>query len=454
MIKVLFILIACFFAFQIFIQPSIKKLPWFFAGILFFPPAVLLIESPHIPFYKFTLYCLLIVTIKDFKWVSAFSYHPLKKALLLMFIAYLTIGLLDSRLSLFYKIYKPINYFIENFLSIFLTWYYVKTIRDVKYLYDKFLWFFIAFTIYGISNYLTRENEFYNLIVSGFGGRNFANDNMVTGIDRFRVSSFTWHAIYYGFLLCIILLLEIFLLTATKIRKDRRVKHIILVILLLVNLFMVNSRTPLFAFLLGAVVYVFFAFSFQKKIKILLVGFIIFIGAISYVPSVSKLFDESIKTFTSDGSDLSGSSVEMREMQLAASLIIFNRSPVYGNGFDYITENLGYSSEENERKTDSDLMGFESYIYKLLIEQGIIGIVSNIIFIILLVYWLLKSFSQVNYLGKKIIIISIACLMSFISFIIGTGDLGSFLFFMSFLGINIKVIDLCKKRVFKKQIFL
>jgi hypothetical protein len=447
MIKVFFIIIALFFGFQIFFQPNIKKLPWFFAGILFFPPAILLIESPHIPFHKFIVYCLLLATIKDFKWVSKFKIYPLKNALYVMFIAYLIIGLFDSRLSLFYKIYKPINYFVENFLVLFLTGYCVKSVKDVKYLYKKFFWFFLVFTIYGISNYITRQNEFYNFIVSGFGGRNFANDNMVAGIDRFRVSSFSWHAIVYGFLLSTILMHEFFLLTTMRMGRLIKMRHIVLVLLIIINLFLVNSRTPLFVFVLGCFIYILFTFNFKRKIKIILVSSFIGVVAIVNVPAVDKLFNESVKTFSSEGSDLEGSSVEMREIQLGASVLIFNQNPVYGNGFDYITENLGYSSDESERKTGNDLMGFESYIYKLLIEHGITGIVANIIFFILIVYWLLKSIPKVNALGRKVIILNFAYLISFISFIIGTGDLGTFVFFMSFLGVNIKLVELCKKDV-------
>jgi hypothetical protein len=445
MIKLFFIVIALFFAFQIFVQPNVKKLPWFFAGILFFPPAILLIENPHIPFYKFIVYCLLIVTLKDFKWISKFRFFPLRGALIVMFIAYMVIGLFDSRLNLFYKVYKPINYFIENFLVLFLTWYYVKSVNDVKYLYNKFFWFFLVFTIYGISNYITRQNEFYNFIVSGFGGRNFANDNMVAGIDRFRVSSFSWHAIVYGFLLSIILIHEFFLFTTMRMGRLIKMRHIVVVLLIVINLFLVNSRTPLFVFIIGCSFYILFSFNFKRKIKIIILSSFIGTVAILNVPSVNKMYNESIKTFSSGGSDLEGSSVEMREMQLGASVLIFSQNPIYGNGFDYITENLGYSSDENQRKTGNDLMGFESYIYKLLIEQGIIGIVSNVIFLILIVYWLLKVISKINALGRKVIILNLAYFVSFVSFIIGTGDLGTFLFFMSFIGVNIKFVELCKK---------
>lgn len=361
------------------------------------------------------------------------------------------IGLLDSRLSIFYRIYKPINLFFEYFFILFLVGYYVKSYRDIKYIYNKFFWFFIVFTIYGISNFITKRNEFFDFIVAGYGGRNFPNDHMVRGLERFRVASFTWQPIYYGFLVSIMLMLEFFILTATKMIERQKVKHLVLVVLLIINLFLANSRTPIFILFAGASIYILFSFDLIKKIKILIILVIISGFAISYVPYVSNLFIESTNVISSDSDQYeNGSSVSMRETQLAASLLLFSKNPIFGNGIDFITEDLGYASDENKRKTGNDLMGFESYVYKLLIEQGIVGITANLVLLFLLFYWHIKYFSEVNFLGRKMIVLNIACLISFILFVVGTGDLGTFLFFMSFLSINIRFIQLSNKNTLKK----
>ena len=441
MIKLLFFAIAIFFAFKIISQKGIKKLPWFFAGILFFPPSVIILESPYLDFQTFILSSLLCATFINVKWFSDFKTFPFKITLLFVFIAYLLIGLIDSRLNFFYKIYKPILLFFRFFSILFVVGFYVKNYKDLNYIYNKLLLFFSLFTIYGISNYITKRNEFYNFIISGYGGRNFANDNMLAGIERFRVSSFSWHAIYYGFLLSMILMLQIFILTATKIDKVQKGKHFILFILLIINLFLTNSRTPIIITLICVSIYIFFSFGKLAKLKILVIATITFGISYFYFPYVSNLIVESTIGISS-GSDKyeNASSVSMRETQFAQSILIFNKNPIFGNGIDYITENLGYSSDENKRKSDINLMGFESYVYKLIIEQGIVGIVANLVLLISLFNWHLRFFSKVNFLKKKIIIFNIACLVGFILFIVGTGDLGIFLFFMSFFSLNIKFL--------------
>jgi hypothetical protein len=441
MIKIIFIVIAIFFAFNIISQKGIKKLPWFFAGILFFPPSVIILESPYFDFQTFILFILLFVTFINFKWFSNFKSFPFKITLLFVLIAYLLIGLFDSRLNFFYSIYKPILLFFRFFSILFVVGFYVNNYKDIKYIYNKLLLFFSLFTIYGISNYITKRNEFYDFIVAGYGGRNFANDNMLAGIERFRVSSFSWHAIYYGFLLSMILMLIIFIFTAVKINKVQKVRYFILFILLIINLFLTNSRSPIFAALLSISIYILFSFGTLAKVKIFLIATITFGISYFYFPYVSNLITEStIGISTGSAKYENASSVSLRETQFAQSILIFNKNPIFGNGIDYITENLGYSSDENKRKSDTNFFGFESYVYKLIIEQGIVGIVANLVLLISLFNWHLKLFSKVNFLKQKIIIFNIACLVGFIVFIVATGDLGIFLFFMSFFSLNIKFL--------------
>src|SRR5699024_5633651 len=136
----------------------------------------------------------------------------------------LLVGIFDSRLNIFLKFYRPISFYIENFLVVFLTYLYIKSEEDLLFVYRKILLFLTIMCIYGLSNYITQSNEYYSFIVSSYGGRDFASDNMQVGSDvRFRISSVTWHAIYYGFVLSTSLLLSVFVFLNVKLNKvDRR----------------------------------------------------------------------------------------------------------------------------------------------------------------------------------------------------------------------------------------
>lgn len=444
--QILFLIIAITFAIQIFREPGVKKLPWFFAGILFFPHTIELLQTPSLPFPRFMVLSLAIATIVEKgNCTIQFKSFPLKKSLLFLLIMFLCIGIFDERLSLFLKIYRPLYHFLESFSVVFLTYCHIKSLRDIRYIYNIIIIYFSFFAIYGISNFFTRQSEYFNFIVDVYGGRNFAESNMERGVDRFRITSFSWHAIVYGFLVYMALLMQAFMFATKRIIKYHKNLYLVIFLLLLVNLFLVNSRTPLFSFVIGAGIFLVFGASLKQKIKAASIGLILICSVFAYVPSATKLVNESIKTFSSKGSKLEGSSLEMREIQLAASVAVFNQNPLFGNGFAYIVEDLGYSSRKNERESSSDFAGFESYIYKLLIEQGLLGIIGNIVLFFSWIVWLLNVYKEVTWEGQKMVVLCISMILAYLFFITGTGDLNTFLVFMSIMGINTKFIIISKR---------
>lgn len=451
MIKIAFFILVLFFSFQIITKAGVQKLAWYFAGILFVPGYVVLIDSPHISFNKFLLYILLVVTFKDLKWYRAYRAFPYKWGIWIILLAYIIIGLWDDRVSFFYRIYRPLDFFFRDFFVLFLGWYYIRDKKDIRYIYNKFYLFFLIFSIYGICNFITGQNEFHTILSSLFDSIDFANANMEIEKERFRVSSFVDQAIYYGFIVGVVLLIEIYILTTIKLSQKEKIKHYILVILLIVNLLLTNSRTPLFSLVIGLGLYIMIALKMKQKILIILSVVLFFFSAMVISSNARTLIDKSLKTFSSEEESFQGSSIEMRVLQLGASVLIFMQNPVTGNGFNYITEGLGYSSDETERISEGALYGFESYVYKLLIEQGLVGIVANLLFFIILLRALLKMRKRVDYEGRQMVHLNIGLLCSFILFIVGTGDMGSFPFVMAIVGINTKLITLSVYRMGKQQ---
>ncbi|WP_158288350.1 O-antigen ligase family protein [Mucilaginibacter psychrotolerans] len=425
-----------------------KKLPWFFTGILLFPPSLVIIPSPSMPFPRLMLYILLFVTLfKEKNWIKQFKQFPFKVPLIILFFLLLCVGLFDERLTLFLQLYRPVTYFLENFFIVFLTFYYVKNINDGLYVFDFIVKLFLLFAIYGMLNYVTRNNEYSAYIASLYGTHDFANDNMITGIKRFRVSSFAWHAIYYGYLVITVLLLETFMFTSLRLPKAKKVFYIIIGVALLINLFLLNSRTPILSLVVGAFIYITFAIKFTKKIAIVFFTIVIGAGAIFFIPKAQDVMMNTINIFTGRGNvKEDGSSMSMRQAQLRASEREFMKNPISGNGFEYITEGLGYSSEEKDRKSNKDLQGFESYYFKLLIEQGILGMVGNLILFVALIVWLVKQYLKVSTFGRKVIVFTSAATAAFLVFIFGTGDMGTFNVFMALLGICIRLVMLNDQR--------
>lgn len=445
MIKLLFFCLLLIFTYQIISKPAAQKLSWFLAGILFVPNYVILVNSPQISFYKALIYIILLVCLKFTTSSDFINKFPFSKVFIFVLFIYLIIGFSDSRVSLFYQIYRSFNFFVERFFIMYIAWFFIKEINDFRYIFDRLYLFFVVLCIYGICNFLTRSNEFNELLSAGFGAVDFANYNMREDAERFRVASFTPHPIYYGFLLNVILLMDLYIITTFKHSRNQIYKHFFLMFLLLINLILVNSRTPILAFLFGSFIYVIFALKTKYKMRIIVSTSVLILFSFFVSTNARTLLINSINAFSQSDSDSqfkNGSSIEMRERQLEASLLIFAQSPITGHGFNYIQEGLGYSSDKENRESGAELYGFESYSYKLLIEEGVLGIFANLVFVFVTLVWLLKMRSKVNSVGLNTIFLAIGLLMSFVAFILGTGDLGTFVFFMTIFGMYIKLIML------------
>jgi O-antigen ligase len=433
--KAIFFLFAAIIVFQIFRLQGVRKLPWFFAGILFFPLTINIWPSPPISIPRLAVYSLLATTLfRQKNWYKEYRAFPLKSSMLFILVMLLMVGIF-SRINLFSKFFIPIDLFIKNFFVMFLTYYYVRSIDDINYIFKTILSFFVVFCIYGFANYLTERNQYYDFITDTFNAIDIPNYFM-SYARRFRISSFAWHPIYYGFILALATLINIYVSFLREKKRNLKAFNLILFMLLLGNLFLTNSRTPLLAFVAGAAIVFLFAMNWRLKIRLIILCSVLVGSAAMVFPSVSKLFVESYKTFSDEGSELEGSSVEMRLTQMNASLREFNKSPVLGNGFGYISQVLGFSADKSKRNSDEDFAGFESYAYKLLIEQGLCGMVGNAIFFFALFAYFYKNMRKEK--SHKISLLSISMLIVFLLFIFGTGDMGTFIVCMSVIGLNVR----------------
>jgi O-antigen ligase len=159
--------------------------------------------------------------------------------------------------------------------------------------------------------------------------------------------------------------------------------------------------------------------------------------AIYNITFIQEKIDATIEIFKTSESKTIGSSLIMRNKQLDASYHQFLKNPIFGNGFYYVNENLGWAKNPEDRIRDDDFQGFESYIYQLLIEQGSIGILINIIFFSSIFLYFLRR----RLLIKEISALGLTILAMFLTFIIGTGTVNSWIISMGLIGILIKYIE-------------
>lgn len=410
---------------------------WFFTGILFFQHRIPLFTFPtDMGFHRFMVFSLLIPELANFKKsINDFRRFPLFYPLIIVFVGFLLIGLLDTRINLFLQIYRPTDLYIQTFLVIFLGYNNFKEEEDWPKLLKYFAICSIILCLYGFYNFVTKTNPYDNLISTSFNS--FSSFDFYKNIfdERFRINSFVDHPIYYGYLLGILFLLSFH---AILDKQDNfRVIYLLSIVMTFLNLLMTNSRTPLISFLLGMSFFILMTLHVKLKIQIALLA-IVFCSGMYTIPSVRDKINNTIDIFQKGGSQISGSSLKMREMQLQTSFLLFQKKPISGNGLYYIEETLGYSSNEDKSMSSDDLQGFESYFYIIIIEQGIIGIILNAIFFgALILYFFKRKIISREYSG-----LGLTITLMFLTFSIGTGTLGSWIITMSIIGIIIKKIEL------------
>jgi len=122
-----FILAALLFSVQIFRCKPPERMAWFFAGILFFSQGAFLINKPDISLPRLFVYVLFLRTLflsKNLR--KELSSFPLMGASVFLLIMLIIIGVTDTRLTYFLKIYRPLLYFLERFFVLFLVYINVK----------------------------------------------------------------------------------------------------------------------------------------------------------------------------------------------------------------------------------------------------------------------------------------------------------------------------------------
>ena len=448
--KILFIIVCLVFLFGLLFSKGGVRLSVFLAGILFFPHTIVVSQVLFTwSFTRVMIYGLLLVTLYEIMFSrvrvkeSKFVY-----AYFMALIPLLLVGLFNNRGSFNIAFIKPLQFSIEYFLVLPIVFLNIRDREDIWVVFRSLFVFSCLMGAYGFVNAMTGRNEYMDLISSIYGVRDMANSyTVVSQYHRFRVSSFSYHPIQYGLFVSVFLLFVLFFLENRFIRVFRVPLIVAGGSLLSLNLLLVNSRTPILA--LGVGVFVWYVFrgnikkSFLSMFVLVLVTLVVSFTTQKGRESFEMIYD----IIATGGKNQRGSSVELRQVQLQASYNEFLKSPIVGNGFGYIGDELGFTNEREGRTSAREFAGFESYLYVLLIEQGLLGILSNLVFF---GYVGLYFFRALRFRSNEVVVFSamgLSVLSCFVVFIMGTGSLGTFPFVMTVLalfakGISIETISL------------
>ena len=159
----------------------------------------------------------------------------------------------------------------------------------------------------------------------------------------------------------------------------------------------------------------------QSRKKILYISVVIIFFVLSYftIHVVNERVNLLVNTFNPNN-DISGSSIEMREMQYNTVLYYIMDNPIFGRGYRFFYFDLGWGKFYSGGRMDADLRGLEGVHLNYLLERGLFGYISYLLFYLSLFGIIIKS------KGEKVAkIMAASTVLIYLSFSHMTGELGT-----------------------------
>lgn len=416
--SIVFIITFLYFAYNIIKNDGDKRFAWFVCSMLLFSSSIIVLSKPQVTTHRLFILSFIcsIIYHKEYKGLR----FPIRIPFIIYFIGVLFIGLDAPFLTPFYKIYKPVMLFLSTYF-LFVLGYINGRQCNIRNKYVISTLYFI--TIYGLFMFVTHTMPIGDLWKSVF---NIGVLEQYYFGGRIRIGS-TWsHPIAYG-MICTSFFILLF-----QWWKEKKIQ--VLLALLFVNVAICGSRTAIVTLVISIVIYYIRRYKIRRLALYSLLGVSLFSITYTCIPFVQSTTDSIIGTVTGD-TKVEGSSLDMRDIQLTASLLLFDQSPIWGNGFDYLQEVMGFGTDN--WIGDHALYGLESYMYIVLIERGIIGCTIEVLMLASLLYLFLRKKPQ-----KKTNLSYNACALAltlgFVFFILSTGTLDTFPLVMFIIGTCMK----------------
>jgi hypothetical protein len=411
-----------------------KRLFWFLCTLFFLPPGVILAGKNLSWITDLMLLGFLFSTTN---WLKAFNKFPLKKSYIYFFISMVVIGLFDSRLSVYNKFSRPFDFILENSVLSMVVFVVLDAETNYTKFYRRLIFLVVIFIFYGFFSVVTKLNPYNTFVAQAYDLRDFSYDYMHSEDGRFRISSIFFHPFLYSIVLYFTLCFLLFYSEFSKIIGIKKNLLYAFIALIFISIILTDSRTVLLISLVSVVLYYFVLNAKVTRVITAILFFPVFTVLILQIPQVSQVTDKLTDVFVTGGKNTEGSNVDMRNQQLLITYKYFLDNPLTGNGFNYIYEDIGFSSKKEKSRSDEDAYGFESYFFNLMIEQGLVGIIAHIVLFYSLISYHITTLKKTIGRNRKFVSVNLIIIIGYIVFILATGALNSMAIFFVLMGISL-----------------
>lgn len=243
----------------------------------------------------------------------------------------------------------------------YIYYYCLGNLNDIKFAILTYSIFAIIMCINGLLEPLLNINPLDTFLQSVSDDNNIFIDNTLVRMGQIRYRSFIPHAISYGVACCIIL--YVVLWRYLILNDTYKVKMITLCALCLLfsGIIICGSRTPILGLLPITLIF-FDNHYFSKKIRYRFIFFAIVFIVINgdyVIYSIESIFNEKL------AEEAGGSSMDLRFVQFGLALNWMLENPLFGKGMQF-----------DAFSVNTDIMGAESVWLPLMMNNGIVGVLS------------------------------------------------------------------------------
>lgn len=445
----LLVTIYILFTFLIIKNTGEKRLLYLLLGVFMMPNNIYLINNSL--FMGYMLYvCAFIVSLISHGELKLknISNCPVYPQLIIVFISCLLIGLFDERMGPVTGMWRSVQYFMKTFLLFAFGWMSLKkqtatfetgrTLKDNS-VFLKLLPITLIITIYGLITAVTKTNPILDAV--GLEDRFLFEDD--ESYRAFRVTGANVSSSVYG-LTC-----GLFFMCCCFLKKEQSKLSYVALGLLFINVFLSATRAAMIPFIVGLALYIILNKGLSKGLKYVIIAAISATLIYPILPQGIKKYSSELVASIEDvllpsgtgGEEFYGSSIEKRDMQIAASMAYLKKKPLFGHGINYASEVILKGEKHDE------LLGMESYLCFIGIELGLVYAVAIVIFFIAcLIYFIKNRKYAVKYAD-----IGTTSVVMYILFLIYAWVGNAWFIMMPILGYIMKYLYLEKESLIQKR---
>lgn len=380
------------------------------------------VPSPILPATITPIFTFLLSELLYFKqYWQEIKANSLLWPLVILFIAIIVLFVHSPHLNGLKGLWTAFNNgLLRNYIVLFLVFIVSSKLKNLQPLVRTCMICMSVLTLFGLLNLATHHAVFLDWIEnSSNDGSSLTSAGAVfADTDRFRVQAMFPNPFDYGYVcLMVLMLFEYF----RRINVVRKIQYYFILFCCLFGIVSCGARTLLAITIIGGFIYLLLGFKLKRQVHIIVLGGLVFILLLMFVPAVSEKLS-FLGTAFSDDSDVSGSSLSMRQLQFAAVMYQIRDNLLFGRGFGYFVMDMGWS-QGYSGLVDKDLFGVEGVYLSYLLERGIFGLTMYVL------YWLsiIKVVLRSNKITKNrlMMAINLSAIAAYLCFANMTGELGS-----------------------------